>query len=177
MVGQLSWLSAERRSSRSHSLKCCTPRNQTVSFVILEHRALGCMVQKHWGSLRELEFARAYEIWVMLILLIWASLCTTILYPSTLDSIFEIFLDIWQFTCFHFRDVLLTGCMITNLSCSIFSTIEKMQSTYAQWELSRFYPLKKFWLYQLGLVWRSAEFSLHLSLGYCGAWAEFTRLN
>lgn len=44
--------------------------SQTVSFVILEHRALGCMVQKHLGSLRELEFARAYEIWVMLILLI-----------------------------------------------------------------------------------------------------------
>lgn len=71
----------------------------------------------HWQSL---SLQGLNEIWVTLILLIWASFCKTVLYSYPLHPIFGIFLDIWQLTCFYFRHVLSTGFVITKLSCSIF---------------------------------------------------------
>lgn len=112
MEGELSCLSADGCSPKH----CTRETTQTVPFVLLQRRALVPTVQRHLASLAELEFIRAYEIWVMLNLLICASLGTTILYPYSLHLIFEVFMDTWQLTCFHF----VTGFIITNLSCSVF---------------------------------------------------------
>lgn len=71
MVGELRRLNAEHRPSWSHSLKRWPHETgQTLSFVLLKLRALGYVAQRHLASLTELEFTRAYDIWVMLILLI-----------------------------------------------------------------------------------------------------------